>query len=294
MEEKILVQSEQYNVQKFVKILCSLVVVLSIIASIVVYATYCVSNYNVSKANYENHYLHDKESAINEYNNILENYETAETQDIECYHTEYTYGYYYGYKYKSAIPMSKEIFLEKHPSASTYMWCAHDLHDYDSFEEYAGNFFEIGDNQKVVASLPLLANVLIPLIILVYMWLRSYSLVITDKRIYGKAAFGKRVDLPLDSVSSVGTSALKGVAVGTSSGKIKFKLIKNQKDIHEVISKLLAERQNKEKTPVETTVNQTIVETSTADELKKFKELLDMGAITQEEFDTKKKELLGL
>lgn len=31
-----------------------------------------------------------------------------------------------------------------------------------------------------------------------------------------------------------------------------------------------------------------------ADEIKKFKELLDMGAITQEEFDAKKKQLLGL
>ena len=31
-----------------------------------------------------------------------------------------------------------------------------------------------------------------------------------------------------------------------------------------------------------------------ADELKKFKELLDMGVITQEEFDAKKKQLLGL
>ena len=31
-----------------------------------------------------------------------------------------------------------------------------------------------------------------------------------------------------------------------------------------------------------------------ADELKKYKELLDMGAITQEEYDTKKKQLLGL
>ena len=34
--------------------------------------------------------------------------------------------------------------------------------------------------------------------------------------------------------------------------------------------------------------------TMTADELKKFKELLDMGAISQEEFDAKKKQLLGL
>jgi hypothetical protein len=33
---------------------------------------------------------------------------------------------------------------------------------------------------------------------------------------------------------------------------------------------------------------------SVADELKKFKELLDMGAITQEEYDSKKKQLLGL
>lgn len=33
---------------------------------------------------------------------------------------------------------------------------------------------------------------------------------------------------------------------------------------------------------------------SLADEIKKFKELLDMGAITQEEFDAKKKQLLGL
>ena len=33
---------------------------------------------------------------------------------------------------------------------------------------------------------------------------------------------------------------------------------------------------------------------SAADELKKFKELLDSGVITQEEFDAKKKQLLGL
>ena len=114
---------------------------------------------------------------------------------------------------------------------------------------------------------------LIPIMFLVYLWLRSYSLTVTDKRVYGKTAFGKRVDLPFDSVSSVGTSALKGIAVGTSSGKINFKLIKNQSEIHSVISTLLAERQNIEKKTTEATVNQTVVESSSADELKKFKEL---------------------
>ncbi len=37
-----------------------------------------------------------------------------------------------------------------------------------------------------------------------------------------------------------------------------------------------------------------VQQTSSADELKKFKELLDSGIITQEEFDAKKKQLLSL
>ena len=37
-----------------------------------------------------------------------------------------------------------------------------------------------------------------------------------------------------------------------------------------------------------------VQQTSNAEELKKFKELLDVGAISQEEFDAKKKQLLGL
>ena len=35
-------------------------------------------------------------------------------------------------------------------------------------------------------------------------------------------------------------------------------------------------------------------QTSQADELKKFKDLLDSGAITQEEYNVKKKQLLNL
>ena len=37
-----------------------------------------------------------------------------------------------------------------------------------------------------------------------------------------------------------------------------------------------------------------VQQVSAADEIKKFKELLDLGVITQEEFDAKKKQLLGL
>ena len=49
----------------------------------------------------------------------------------------------------------------------------------------------------------------------------------------------------------------------------------------------------KAETAAPTVVNN-IQQASPAEELKKFKELLDMGVITQEEFDAKKKQLLGL
>ena len=126
---------------------------------------------------------------------------------------------------------------------------------------------------------------------LIYLWLHSYEMTVTDKRIFGKVAWGKRIDLPVDSVSAVATSSMKGIAVATSSGRIAFKLIKNVDAISEAIGQLIIERQNKAK--AEAPAKQETA-TSTADELKKFKDLLDNGIITQEEVDTKKKQLLGL
>lgn len=127
--------------------------------------------------------------------------------------------------------------------------------------------------------------------VLIYAWLHSYEMTITDKRVYGKAAFGTRVDLPLDSVSATGMCMLKGVSVSTASGRIAFLFIKNRDEIHKCIGDLLVERQSKA-APV-TTIKQESPQ-SNADELKKYKELLDSGVITQEEFDAKKKQLLGL
>lgn len=126
--------------------------------------------------------------------------------------------------------------------------------------------------------------------VLFYWWLSKMEIVVTNKRVYGCAAFGKRVDLPIDSISAVGMSMFNGLAVGTSSGRIVFSLLQNRNAVHNAISDLLIERQSHESA---TTITQTIP-LSNADELKKYKELLDMGIITQEEFDAKKKQLLGL
>ena len=116
------------------------------------------------------------------------------------------------------------------------------------------------------------------------------ELTVTNKRVYGTAAFGKRVDLPLDMINAVATSAFNGIAVTTASGAIKFLMMVNKDELHKEISKLLVDRQSR---PVSTTIKQEIPQ-SNADELQKYRDLLDSGTITQEEFDAKKKQLLGL
>lgn len=143
---------------------------------------------------------------------------------------------------------------------------------------------EVGISISIVLAICLLA-------LFVYAWLGKIEITVSDKRVFGKAAFGKRVDLPLDSVSAVGTSFLKGIAVATSSGRISFLMIQNSNEIHKCVSELLISRQGKH---TESAIIKQEVSQSNADELKKFKELLDSGVITQEEFDAKKKQLLEL
>ncbi len=122
---------------------------------------------------------------------------------------------------------------------------------------------------------------------LFHMMMSRCALTVTDKRVYGKASFGKRVDLPVNQISSVALGMMSAVSIASSSGKIKFWLLENQKEIHDELSKLLIDQQSKE--PVFIHKN-----SSDAEEIKQFKDLLDNGIITQEEFDAKKKQLLGL
>lgn len=129
---------------------------------------------------------------------------------------------------------------------------------------------------------------------LIYLWLHGYELMVTDKRVFGKVAWGKQVDLPVDSISAIATiHILKGVSVSTASGRIGFLMIKNADEVYKAINDLLIERQKEKANNINTTATNAS-RCDVADELKKFKELMDMGVITEEEFDAKKRQLLGL
>ena len=110
----------------------------------------------------------------------------------------------------------------------------------------------------------------------------------------GKSLFGKEVSLPLYMVSAYSTRALfSTISVATASGFTKFYLISNYKEIGEVLTGLLNDRQKNTEVVTAPATTQAQGVNAVA-ELKGLKDLLDAGVITQEEFEAKKKQVLGL
>ena len=125
----------------------------------------------------------------------------------------------------------------------------------------------------------------------IYLDYRKCHLCVTEKNIKGTAHWGKKVVLPLYMVSAYSTRKFFWtISVSTASGTTKFSLIKNYNEIGKVLEQTINERQANTQKEVQPTVSIN----NTLDDLIKLKTLLDMGAITQEEFEAKKKQLLDL
>jgi len=72
---------------------------------------------------------------------------------------------------------------------------------------------------------------------------------VTNKRVYGVALLflsKRRVDLPMDSITSVARATFGNLTVATSSGRANFGFLMNGKDVHAAICQLLLERENLE------------------------------------------------
>ena len=122
----------------------------------------------------------------------------------------------------------------------------------------------------------------------------TWLVVSTNKRVIfldKGMIFGlKQVEIPLNKVNSIGHK--KGLIFGEIEiwdGASKINITNISKEtLNPFVNAVNKAKEELEK-PKQHSVNQV----SVADELIKFKGLLDQGIITQEEFDKKKKELLG-
>lgn len=80
---------------------------------------------------------------------------------------------------------------------------------------------------------------------ILYFAIAKCSISITTSRVYGYAVFGKRVDLPVVSISTVSTGSFDSIVITTSTETIKFWGIANKNELCEHINKLRADCQRR-------------------------------------------------
>ena len=116
--------------------------------------------------------------------------------------------------------------------------------------------------------------------------LKSLSLRLTMKDIDNPTIEISLVGLTSSSIIELGILQVDGLKSQTPEYIAAMTFVEKAKA---VIDSIIANN-----SVSETTVNQEIPQNTSIDELKKYKDLLDSGILTQEEFDAKKKQLLGL
>lgn len=261
MEEKIYIQSEQYKVKKFFWRM----VIIGIVLSLLLFAFYVFDMMGHFDRYYSTYLEHRAAGSCGSY---------YDQHGGTCFRCEEVRGYSSIVDYGIGEALKDEIL---------WLVCAGLIAGF----AFVGGF--------------------------VYYWLRGCKMIVTDRRIYGKVAWGKDVEIPADSVSRVSrTWLLKGIAISTASGKKRFRMMKNRDEILRVLGQPPAKEQAKKQNSLasaeasgtasvkkQETKQNSLAKPSTSggdpfEQIKKFKELLDMGIITQEEFDAKKKQLLGL
>ena len=78
--------------------------------------------------------------------------------------------------------------------------------------------------------------VLIITTILVSTALKKRELIVTNKRVIARSAFGYRTDIPMEKVSDVSMHCFGGIGCGSPSIKVRFHFCKNKQEIFDAIA----------------------------------------------------------
>lgn len=131
---------------------------------------------------------------------------------------------------------------------------------------------------------------------------KDVRLIITNKRVsVSGGKFGVETNIPIDSITAVSKGFLKTVRVTSSSGVIGFSYLENPTEVYNTINNLINKRTNipndvylAQPSPEVGDTKQPVPTVDDMEMLRNYKKLLDDGILTHEEFDAKKKQLLGL
>lgn len=107
------------------------------------------------------------------------------------------------------------------------------------------------------------------LALVIMLLLTSFSLVVTDKRVYCKTLWIHHVCLPVDSITAVARIGILNVlAIGAPAGRIYVSFVMNSKAIYEVLNNLFIARQEKSLAAIMGFEDEVVEEQNAAEEEK--------------------------
>lgn len=156
--------------------------------------------------------------------------------------------------------------------------------EHTDFFSYAFDY--AGLHIIILFSISLGLILLLFIVYMVYLDGKKKSIEIVEDSIVCKKGSKTKKQFMVRDIKSISFSGIKGLKIIGSGIKYNINLVKNREEIKNTIMSMIAESNQ----------NTNIISAydNSADTLAKYKDLLDSGAITQEEFDAKKKQLLGL
>lgn len=194
---------------------------------------------------------------------------------------------YWGIDYSDVTDSAREADIalgELLSSAGYSTWLGSYYLEHTDFFSYAFDYS--GLHITVLFSISFGLILILFIIHMIYLSDKKALIEICEDSIICKKGTKTKKQFMVKDVKSVEFSGIKGLKIIGSGIKYKINLIKNREEIKNTIMSKMAE----------SNLNSAISssQNNSADMLKKYKDLLDDGAITQEEYDAKKKELLGL
>ena len=161
-----------------------------------------------------------------------------------------------------------------------------------------GGIFAIGSGVRgglvavtfIVAGLLLAAFFGGPIHAILYFTSKNNEITLTNYKVIGTYRRNTSLNIPIDSISSVSKGTMGTLYITCPGNRYNMSFVDNRDDFCAKLNELLNQR-------TQQTLRDSAIDyskQSNFDEIAKLKQLLDNGAITKEEFDAKKKQLLGL
>ena len=153
----------------------------------------------------------------------------------------------------------------------------------DFFSFFFGEFF---NPEIYYGSITIVGSVTLLVGIIIKISTEKCEITVTDEAIIGKRPHGKEVQIPLNKITAISRNSFNGISI-TSIGSVNnFYCFENREEVINTISCLLTKLQQD---------NAQLAQSGSAtNRLERLKSLLDAGVLTQDEFDTKKRQILGL